>query len=611
MVDAKPPNNNDYMSGGGGNGGGGDLTAKSIPYDYGYNGGGGDLSAKSIPYDYGYNGGGGGGKGGGGGVIAYKIPIDYDYNGGGGNFLIPYDYGYNGGGGDSFASISSIPYDYGYNGGGGDSFASISSIPYDYGYNGGGGDQPQHTDTVTTTIMPSSGNPGEHTDTVTTTITPSSGYPGEHTGTVTIETMSPASPQQQNVGIAAENAASSEPVTDRDVVKALYNKLLDDYDVRVRPIQNQSKPIYVNTKFVPLSIIEFDTTEQTFAILGYFRVRWIDQTMTWRPKYWNYINTVKVATNVLWKPNIIIHKAVDGRGEIGASETDILVINWNGNVQWVPEGIYTIVCDVNIQYFPFDVQTCVLTYYVADESTASVTLDHYLTVDMSEYSENAEWVVTSVTRQRVVRNNNYYIDIEFRLQRRANFALFTLIAPLMALAFLNISVFLVPVDSGEKGSFAITIFLSYGVFMTIISDTLPNNSAQTSTFVLLLETLLCLSVLSVVYTVVQAKLALTIGRKPCPIQCLRTLKKHNQVLPIDHCIEHGGHASNDNIIYTWGMFLKQLDLVLFFVFFVVVSIMIGIFFAVLLRHVGVVDSYADMEPQPTTRVFPIPTTASG
>ncbi|KAH3705225.1 hypothetical protein DPMN_080292 [Dreissena polymorpha] len=272
---------------------------------------------------------------------------------------------------------------------------------------------------------------------------------------------------------------------------------------------------------------------------------------------------------------------------------------------------FRIVCDVSIQYFPFDVQTCVLTYYVADESTASVTLDHYLTIDMSEYSENAEWVVTSVTRQRVVRNNNYYIDIEFRLQRRANFALFTLIAPLMALAFLNISVFLVPVDSGEKGSFAITIFLSYGVLITIISDTLPKNSAQTSTLVLLIETLLCLSVLSVVYTVVQAKVAFTIGRKPCPIQCLRTLKKHNQVLPIDHYIEHGGYTSNGDNVYTWGMFLKQLDLVLFFVFFVVVSIMIGIFFAVLLRHVGVVDSYADIEPQPTTRVFPIPTTASG
>ncbi|KAH3812015.1 hypothetical protein DPMN_140436, partial [Dreissena polymorpha] len=49
---------------------------------------------------------------------------------------------------------------------------------------------------------------------------------------------------------------------------------------------NQSKPIYVNTKF-------FDTSEQTFAVLGYFRVRWIDETMVWKPKYWNYINTVK------------------------------------------------------------------------------------------------------------------------------------------------------------------------------------------------------------------------------------------------------------------------------------------------------------------------------
>ncbi|KAH3811985.1 hypothetical protein DPMN_140404 [Dreissena polymorpha] len=226
---------------------------------------------------------------------------------------------------------------------------------------------------------------------------------------------------------------------------------------------------------------------------------------------------------------------------------------------------------------------------------------------MSEYTENAAWILTSVSRKRVVRNSNYYVDIEFRLQRRANFALFTLIAPLMALAFLNISLFLVPVESGEKGSFLMTIFLSYGVFITIISDTLPNNSAQTSVFVVLIETLLCLSVLSVVYTVIQARVASSIGHKRCPIQCLITLKNRNQVAPI----ENGGMPPKVSPVYTWGMFLKQLDSVLFFVFLVAVTMIIGIFFAILLRHVNVADYHDDSEPPTTTRVFPIPTTASG
>jgi len=255
----------------------------------------------------------------------------------------------------------------------------------------------------------------------------------------------------------------------------------------------------------------------------------------------------------------------------------------------------SVVCEVNIQYFPFDEQTCTITYYAADETTDTLELDHYLGLDMSEYIENPSWVIVAATRKRYIKNNNWHVDAEFRLLRRANFATFTLVTPLMALAFLNVCVFLVPINSGEKGTFSITVFLSYGIFFTVISDSLPQNSLQISYFVLYIVILLCLSVISVFYTVIQAKIVGAVGQKQCPISCFRQKIGNNQVVPF----ENGPDVDEGS--YTWEDFLRKLDTYLFVSFLFILSLTTGIFFAILVRHMATPDEKFDIDPETTTR----------
>ena len=250
-----------------------------------------------------------------------------------------------------------------------------------------------------------------------------------------------------------------------------------------------------------------------------------------------------------------------------------------------------------------------MTYYAADESITSLELDHYRGVDMSEYTENPSWKMMVATRKRYIRDNNWQVDIEFKLQRRANFALFTLVTPLIMLAFLNISVFLVPINSGEKGSFSITIFLSYGILFTVISDTLPQNSLQIPYFVLFISILLCLCVISVFYTVIQAKIVSTHGYKKCPITCLRKTRTfQNQVTPVDHNIETGSTKQDDDE-YTWEQFLSQLDTYFFVTFLLALVFISGIFFAILARHISDADPSFDEDPLTTIRTPPKTTIA--
>ncbi|XP_053398263.1 acetylcholine receptor subunit beta-type unc-29-like [Mercenaria mercenaria] len=339
-------------------------------------------------------------------------------------------------------------------------------------------------------------------------------------------------------------------------MKNLFHDLFNTYDTRIRPVKDQSKPVKVSAEFVPMSLIDFDTKVQIFSVLGYFRVSWKDELLTWKDENYARTNYIKIATKEIWKPSLTIIKTVNGDGVVGNVATDIAKVSAKGEVQWVPEGIYSVICDVNIKYYPFDKRVCKISFYVSDETVTSVVLSHHNEVTLDEYTENTAWKIIKIVRNRCTKYNSNFIDIDFHVLRRAGFTTFTLIMPLLMLAFLNICLFLLPTGSGEKGSFAITIFLSYGIFITIISNTLPKNSLQVSYFVLFVTLLLLLSVLSVFYTVLQAKLVAVFGNKECTWKFLasKSITKDKTEIDSDKLKEvENGQATVTTKPYTWAM----------------------------------------------------------
>lgn len=55
---------------------------------------------------------------------------------------------------------------------------------------------------------------------------------------------------------------------------------------------------------------------------------------------------------------------------------------------------------------------------------------------------------------------------------------------MVAIAFLHITVFFLPADSGERIGFSTTIILSITVYQTIVSDSLPNSTLPSLAFIL-------------------------------------------------------------------------------------------------------------------------------
>ena len=295
----------------------------------------------------------------------------------------------------------------------------------------------------------------------------------------------------------------------------LYDYLLSSYDTRVRPKLNQSQTTEVSVFFSILNILDFRTSTQTFDILGYFYFVWKDDFLTWKPRKYSRLQWIKIPQPEVWTPQVMIANMYSGESKIG-DKSDRVLVTFQGTVSWVPEATYRIICEVEIEYYPFDKQTCRLTFYVSDEMATEVDLvpdAKHNGVRTDHYIENSEWKLVNASVDKYTVYGVSYIDVVFTVERRLEFIFFTTVAPLLLLSVLNLCAFLIPVQSEEKGSYSVTIVITYGVFISQITASLPPNSVAIPYMLLYMIWLLGFSVSTVIYAIIQSRLFSHYGKQ--------------------------------------------------------------------------------------------------
>ncbi|XP_022258600.1 acetylcholine receptor subunit alpha-like 1 isoform X1 [Limulus polyphemus] len=170
------------------------------------------------------------------------------------------------------------------------------------------------------------------------------------------------------------------------------------------------------------------------------------------------------------------------------------VLHSDGLVIWRPPAIYKSSCEMNVQYFPFDEQTCTMKFgswtydgYTVDlkhkhQSDDAEESDIVIGIDLSDFYLSVEWDIMAVRARRKEKFysccDEPYPDITFNitLRRKTLFYTVNLIIPCVAISFLSVLVFYLPSESGEKVSLSISIVLSLGVFFLLLSEIIPPTS---------------------------------------------------------------------------------------------------------------------------------------
>ncbi|KAI8798510.1 acetylcholine receptor subunit delta [Biomphalaria glabrata] len=137
--------------------------------------------------------------------------------------------------------------------------------------------------------------------------------------------------------------------------------------------------------------------------------------------------------------------------------------------------------------------------FSSTELTFSVMERHVRT---SYYTINGEWDLKSTKIETSDLNASYVnlssIQITFELKRRPAFFLLNVLLPVVFLSFLNICVFVIPAESGEKIGYGITVLLSLTVYMSTVSGMLPRSSLTLPNVIIYLFILFILSMITVI-----------------------------------------------------------------------------------------------------------------
>merc|ERR1711935_367577 len=209
-------------------------------------------------------------------------------------------------------------------------------------------------------------------------------------------------------------------------------------------------------------------------------------------------------------------------------------LNYTGEIEWKPPAIYKSSCKINVEWFPFDEQSCDMKFGSWTYDGYQVDLKHVdqvrgpnvvdVGIDLKEFYLSVEWDILAVP---AFRNEEYYTsqaeqqegledhepnddgseykgkllcDITFfmTLRRKTLFYTVNLIIPCVGISFLTVLVFYLPADSGEKVTLCISILLSLTVFFLLLAEIIP----PTSLAVPLLGKYLLFTMLLVTFSVV-------------------------------------------------------------------------------------------------------------
>uniref|UniRef100_A0A3Q3KU59 Uncharacterized protein n=1 Tax=Labrus bergylta TaxID=56723 RepID=A0A3Q3KU59_9LABR len=258
----------------------------------------------------------------------------------------------------------------------------------------------------------------------------------------------------------------------------LLRELLRDYNPMERPVANDSQALTVQFSFTLMQVMDVDEKNQIITTNAWLQMQWYDHYLQWNQSEYPGVKNLRFTSDQVWTPDILLYNSAHDKFD-ATFKTNVLV-NSSGFCEYLPPGIFISTCNVDVRWFPFDIQRCELKF-------GSWTFDGWLLdiqmkeADVSGYMPNGEWDLLGKTGRHEVFYDccaEPYPDVTFvvTLRRRTLFYALNLLIPCVLLSSMTLLSFLLPANSGEKISLGITVLLSLTVFMLMVAEIMPATS---------------------------------------------------------------------------------------------------------------------------------------
>lgn len=276
--------------------------------------------------------------------------------------------------------------------------------------------------------------------------------------------------------------------------RTLYDTILSNYSRHIKPRELNADVVNINIDFDIKAVIDFEEKSGIFTFLGKFTLKWWDEIIMWYPINYGNIDMIQVSIHDVWVPKIVIGNTVDYHSlyimdnYFGSKMTYVTFTN-DGSAFFESSGVWQTICNVDVTDFPFDVHECDILLEAMhpsmDVKLMSIT-DYVHTNSTTMHSEFKIQNTFVKTGQLNANTTWSKLTYTINLGRRPLFMTMNLVVPVFLISFANVLVFLLPLDSSDRVGYAVTMVLTFTVFMTMVSDLLPATDPLSNFNILLL-----------------------------------------------------------------------------------------------------------------------------
>ena len=356
--------------------------------------------------------------------------------------------------------------------------------------------------------------------------------------------------------------------TSYETVNLLHSDLSTNYNKDIRPELDLGSRTMVKVGLYLVTLAKLDEIKGQISIVGFLNLEWTDNKLNWEPDKYNNVTHTYIPADKIWKPFLLAGNSVDLPTYVDIKDSPILVFS-NGTVFWPPGVQWNLKCIIDTTRFPFDTQKCSIALMAWPYSRSDIDLiSMFATVRTEFLLEDVTWTLdyTAVVVKDDILDHSINFDLHFT--RRHPYFTATLLLPLCFIGVLNILVFKIPKDCGERIGYAITVLLSVSVFMTIASDLLPPSSVPHLSYfsILLIENLIssCFIMISTIYGM---SCYHTSHEKPVHSLYHRLVRSKIQIQNNDHISESNDVTKIMDTV-TWKDVGEMLDKVFFYFYLI-------------------------------------------
>ncbi|XP_052078211.1 neuronal acetylcholine receptor subunit beta-4-like isoform X8 [Mytilus californianus] len=296
-------------------------------------------------------------------------------------------------------------------------------------------------------------------------------------------------------------------------VESLFLKdILDnrDFNKYIRtPTVNKSEPIQVEIEIALYTVHSLDMKNQILTTSLGIKMSWTDEFLTWNKSVYGETNAITAPISKIWTPDVLLTNYADKSNIFEDNDKRVYIYN-NGMVERRDVIEVKTYCVVDPTRYPFETETCTLNFRTQNLDNKELILSIGLPSNfLNLFKSNGEWHISKpdkirnyTTIENVIGRNFSVVILHIEMDRRQTYYVWKFLAPTVAITFINIVTFWLPVESGAKVTLSTFVILGFTAMIELFNESLPSSSDKPSYFGRLLWWLLGISGIILILNVI-------------------------------------------------------------------------------------------------------------